>query len=152
MINRLVVFLIIQFGALVIGGLFTRQAVTSDWYLHLQKAPWTPPGWFFGFAWTTIMICFSLLLALLWPKIQNKKEAAVTIAIQWILNVIWNPVFFYFHQILSGAVILIMLLGVLLWFYKKYAVAAKLEMWLLVPYLVWLVVASSLNLYILCMN
>lgn len=59
-ILRFVVFLAINFGALAIGGLFTGKGIPSDWYQNLDKAPWTPPGWIFKAAWTTIMIFFSV--------------------------------------------------------------------------------------------
>lgn len=73
MIARLIIFLTINFGALAIGDIFTSKGVPSDWYVDLVKAPWTPPGWVFGFAWTTIMICFSIYMAYLWPVAQNKN-------------------------------------------------------------------------------
>lgn len=152
MVIRLLIFLLIQFGALAIGGLFTKEGVTSDWYESLQKAPWTPPGWFFGFAWTCIMICFSILLALLWPHIKNKQEAIVIIGLQWVLNILWNPTFFYFHHVLVGVVILVLLIGVLRWFYKQYGGLVGGKIWLLAPYVLWLFVATSLNVYILVMN
>jgi len=55
MIYRLITFLLLNFGALAVGGFFTGKGVPSYWYSDLIKAPWTPPGWVFGFAWTTIM-------------------------------------------------------------------------------------------------
>ena len=51
-------FLLLNFGALAIGSYFMNNGPQSNWYLTLNKAPWTPPGWVFGVAWTTIMICF----------------------------------------------------------------------------------------------
>ena len=42
MILRILLFLIINFGGLFIGGLFTGEGVPSDWYQNLNKAPWTP--------------------------------------------------------------------------------------------------------------
>ena len=68
MVLRLFIFLVINFGALAVGGYFTNDAVTSDWYLEMEKAPWTSLGWVFGAAWTAIMICFSIYLACLWPE------------------------------------------------------------------------------------
>ena len=59
MILRTTIFLIINFTALAFGGLFTSEGVPSEWYLSLLKAPWTPPGWVFGFAWSIIMICYA---------------------------------------------------------------------------------------------
>lgn len=43
-------FLLLNFAGLAIGGLFTGNAVSSEWYQNLAKAPWTPPGWVFGAA------------------------------------------------------------------------------------------------------
>jgi tryptophan-rich sensory protein len=51
-------FFILNFAALAVGGLFTGSGVSSEWYQNLDKAPWTPPGWVFGAAWPFIMICF----------------------------------------------------------------------------------------------
>lgn len=63
MIARIALFLVLNFAALGIGGLFSGQGVPSDWYTGLNKAPWTPPGWVFGSAWTIIMICFAIYMA-----------------------------------------------------------------------------------------
>ncbi|MDH3796458.1 MAG: tryptophan-rich sensory protein, partial [Flavobacteriaceae bacterium] len=65
MVLRLIVFLVLNFGALALGSLFTNMGISSDWYSELSKAPWTPPGWVFGAAWTTIMLCFSVYMAIL---------------------------------------------------------------------------------------
>ncbi|MDG2281196.1 MAG: tryptophan-rich sensory protein, partial [Flavicella sp.] len=52
MIKRILLFLVLNFTALAVGGLFTGTGVSSDWYQNLNQAPWTPPGWVFGFMWT----------------------------------------------------------------------------------------------------
>ena len=61
-IITLIGFLIINFGGLAIGQVWTGDGVTSEWYTSLNQAPWTPPGWVFGLAWTSIAITFSLLM------------------------------------------------------------------------------------------
>ena len=117
MIYRLITFFIINFGALAIGGFFTGSGVPSDWYTGLTKAPWTPPGWVFGFAWTTIMICFSIYMAYLWPLIENKKVLIALFILQWVLNVSWNPAFFHYQNVLGGLFIisgLTLLVGIFL--------------------------------------
>ena len=48
----LIVFLTLNFGGLVIGQVWTGNGVTSEWYTTLNQAPWTPPGFIFGLAWT----------------------------------------------------------------------------------------------------
>ena len=144
MILRTLLFLIINFGGLFIGGLFTREGVPSDWYQNLNKAPWTPPGWVFGAAWTTIMICFSVYMAILWKKITLKNLLYLYIA-EFILNVIWNPLFFHFKWI-NVALLSISLLTILI----TYMVISlrremRLKTLLLFPYLIWIVIATSLN-------
>ena len=151
MILRILLFLIINFGGLFIGGLFTGEGVPSDWYQNLNKAPWTPPGWVFGAAWTTIMICFSVYMAILWKKITLKKLLYIFIA-EFILNVIWNPLFFHFKWI-NIALLSISLLTILIIYM---AVSLRTEMryktLLIFPYLIWLTIATSLNGYIVLYN
>ena len=151
MILRILLFLIINFGGLFIGGLFTGEGVPSDWYQNLNKAPWTPPGWVFGAAWTTIMICFSVYMAILWKKITLKNLLYLYIA-EFILNVIWNPLFFHFKWI-NVALLSISLLTILIIYM---AVSLRFEMryktLLIFPYLIWLIIATSLNGYIVLYN
>jgi tryptophan-rich sensory protein len=152
MISRLILFLIINFGALAVGGYFTGKGVPSTWYTELDKAPWTPPGWVFGFAWTAIMICFSIYLAYLWPVLENKNAFVFLFIIQWVLNVGWNPAFFHFHNI-SVALLIISSLTLLVgYLFFLYLPELKLKGVLILPYLIWLLVATSLNGYIILKN
>lgn len=152
MIIRLIIFLAISFAALGIGSLFTGPAVTSDWYLGLNKAPWTPPGWVFGATWTTIMVCFALYMTWAWPAVGNTTKLGVLFGIQWILNVLWNPVFFYWHQKLLGLIIISALTLLLVYLLITYWPLLKLKSLLLLPYVIWLAIATSLNAYILIKN
>ena len=151
MILRTLLFLIINFGGLFIGGLFTGEGVPSDWYQNLNKAPWTPPGWVFGAAWTTIMICFSFYMVILWEKIKLNKLLFIFIS-EVVLNVIWNPLFFHFKWI-NVALLSISLLTILIIYM---AVSLRVEMryktLLIFPYLIWLIIATSLNGYIVLYN
>ena len=152
MLIRLAVFLVLNFGALAIGGLLMGEGPQSDWYEQLNKAPWTPPGWSFGVAWTIIMFCFSLYMAFLWPLAENRPLLTGLYTLQWVLNVSWNPSFFYFHEALAALAVIVtltLLVGFFLWFYWP---AIKTQSLLLLPYLVWLVIATSLNGYIVLSN
>ena len=152
MLSRLIIFILINFGALAIGGIFTGQGVPSDWYVNLNKAPWTPPGWVFGAAWTTIMICFSFYMAYAWKDVENKTLLLSLFGIQWILNVAWNPVFFYFHNMAFGLIIISALTLLVLYFLIAYWGDLKLKALLVLPYAVWLIIATSLNAYALFNN
>ena len=145
-------FLFLNFTALAVGGFFTKDGATSEWYLSLMKAPWTPPGWVFGAAWTTIMICFSVYMAGLWTRIENKRSLAALFALQWMLNVGWNPIFFHQHAVLPGLIV-ITALTLLVWFmlFRYWKTFRWSWVWI-APYAIWLVIATSLNGYILLMN
>ena len=152
MIPRLILFLALNFGALSLGGIFAGQGAVSDWYDGLQKAPWTPPGWVFGFAWTTIMICFSIFMSMAWEKIKNKKKFVLFFSIQWILNVGWNPSFFYYNNVLLGLIIIFSLTLLIAYLLMNYYKTLGSLTFFLLPYLIWLCIATSLNGYILAMN
>lgn len=149
---KIFIFLLLNFAALGLGGLFTSKGVPSEWYAGLNKAPWTPPGWVFGVAWTVIMISFSFYMAHLWTYFENKKILVFLFLLQLILNVIWNPVFFHFNNVIVGLVV-ISALTILIGFFMIYFYPIlKLKTSLIMPYFIWLVIASSLNAYILIKN
>jgi benzodiazapine receptor len=130
-------------GALLMNG----SPATNEWYQQLDKAPWTPPGWFFGLAWTTIMICYSIYMNQLWKTAENKKQLLFLYGIQWLLNVGWNPVFFHFHWMGLGMVVILFLEITLIIKHLKYFNRSILSHSLIAPYIIWLAIAFSLNAY-----
>ena len=147
MIKKVILFLIINFSALALGSMFTSEGVISSWYQNLPKAPWTPPGWLFGVAWTIIMICFSVYMAILLNKKSTPKIIAL-FCIQWVLNVSWNPIFFYFQQVLLGVIIILLLTVVVHIFLFYYRKVLGWNTIFILPYAIWLWIATSLNMYI----
>lgn len=146
-----IIFLIINFSALGIGSLFMANGPKGDWYMQLEKAPWTPDGWVFGAAWTTIMICFSLYMAFLYLKRFNSKVKTLFI-IQFIFNVSWNLLFFNQKLIDLALINIIILTCIIVVFLFTYFRNLKAKSLLIVPYLIWLCIATSLNLYISIYN
>ncbi|NMH88371.1 TspO/MBR family protein [Flavivirga algicola] len=145
------IFLLINFGALGIGSLLMQNGPITAWYMDLNKAPWSPPGWVFGAAWTTIMICFSFYMSLLYDKLKSNK-IILLFAIQFLLNISWNYVFFNQHLITLGFINLILLTLLVSYFLIAFYKVIKFKSLFIVPYVVWLYIATSLNLYILIYN
>lgn len=152
MLKRIILFVVLNFAALLIGGIFTGSGVPSEWYQALNKAPWTPPGWVFGTAWTLIMICFAIYMAYLIQKQTGRKGIIILFSIQWILNVAWNPIFFYAHAVFFGMICISMLTLLIAFLFFGYWRDLKYKSLFLAPYLIWLIIASSLNAYILFFN
>jgi len=147
----IIIFLIINFGGLAIGSLLMENGPTSSWYTNLNKAPWTPPGWVFGAAWTIIMICFSIYLGILFSK-ENTRKTRIIFLVQFVLNVSWNYIFFNQHLVLIGLISISLLTSLLFYYFFKLSKKVGAYKYLLLPYMVWLCIATSLNLYILVHN
>lgn len=145
-------FFVINFGALYVGSLLSLNGPQSDWYLTINKAPWTPPGWVFGSAWTTIMICFSFYLAYIFKNKEKWKTGIILFIIQLILNISWNPLFFCAHNVTIALINIILLFIVVCTIFITYINQLKLKSILLIPYITWLIIAISLNLYIWIYN
>jgi len=141
-----ITFLIINFSALAIGSFLMNNGPTSNWYITLNKAPWTPPGWVFGVAWTAIMICFSIYLTYL-VDIKNNNIFWVLFAIQFILNISWNFVFFNQHAIGFGLIVIILLTLIIGYYLFNFKSDLGFKSLFIVPYFLWLLVATSLNAY-----
>lgn len=147
----LIIFLIINFSALGIGGLLMNNGPMTEWYINLNKAPWTPPGWVFGVTWTTIMICFSIYMMYLYLKEDSTKVKTLFLT-QLVLNISWNYVFFNQHLIGIGLVIISLLTLLTFYFLLNYSKKMSLKSILILPYSLWLCIATSLNAFILIYN
>ncbi|WP_299126312.1 TspO/MBR family protein [uncultured Winogradskyella sp.] len=147
-IYLLILFLVINFGGLAIGSYLMNDGPTSVWYTSLNQAPWTPPGWVFGVAWTLIMICFSIYLTYLFTY-RTSKFIIIIYSIALFLNVSWNYIFFNQNLVNIALFTIIALTLVILYFFISFGDEKLSKMkYLLLPYIIWLCIATSLNGYI----
>ncbi|GGD07233.1 TspO/MBR family protein [Hyunsoonleella pacifica] len=145
------IFLIINFGALAIGNWLMANGPQTQWYINLNKAPWTPPGWVFGAAWTTIMLCFSVYMAYLYRLKPNITVIGLFI-IQFALNTTWGLLFFNLHFVGLGLTVILLLTFVVGVFTVLFKNDLRAKTLLILPYLLWLCIATSLNGYIILNN
>lgn len=150
-LKPLLIFFLVNFGALGLGVFFMGDEPTSMWYMTLNRAPWTPPNWLFGVAWSFIMLCFSFYMTFLYLKIPTTKVMTLFV-IQFILNVAWNFVFFNQHMIAVGLGTIAALTFIITVFLVTYLRTLKFISLLILPYFIWIWIATSLNLYILINN
>jgi benzodiazapine receptor len=144
-------FLAVNFSGLAIGSWLMNNGPLSNWYTNLQQAPWTPPGFVFGIAWTFIMICFSIYLGKLFTEDNTRKIRSIFL-IQFVLNVSWNFIFFNQHLVLFALINILLLTSLIFVYFFKRSSAVNNYKYLLLPYMLWLCIATSLNLYILVHN
>jgi benzodiazapine receptor len=144
-------FLVASFLVAGLGGFSTVDNV-DGWYATADKAPWSPPNWLFGPVWTLLYAAMAVAAWLVWRKRTPKTRPALTAyAVQLGLNLAWTPVFFGLYPALGTAalwlalaiiVALIAAVTVTVLYFGPISRTAGL---LLLPYIAWLVFASTLN-------
>lgn len=129
----------------LIGGVANSTSLTT-WYSHLAKPSLVPPGYVFGIVWTILYFLMAVSLYLVWKKRSATTKLAVKVFyLQLTLNVLWSIIFFGFHQIFLGLVDILFLLFVIVWTIVLFSRLSKTAMYLLIPYLVWVIFATYLN-------
>lgn len=150
---RFLLFLVVNFLALAIGVWLMNDGPRTTWYQSLNKAPWTPANWVFGAAWTTIMFMFSIYMTKVsFQYAYLAKKLLYLFGLQWILNVGWNYVFFNQHMIVVGLVVITLLWLLIGYFTFEHLRKVKGYTLFIIPYLVWMTIATSLNAYIVFNN
>ena len=125
----------------------------DGWYARVPHVAWTPPNWAFGVVWTVLYTLIAVAGWLVWLRRGSAggRVGLALYAVQLVLNGLWTPVFFAgYEQVglpalwVALAIILLLDLAVaatIATFWPVSRVAAVL----LVPYLLWILYASSLN-------
>lgn len=138
----------------LIGSLFTRMSL-SPWYDGLAKPFFTPPGWVFAPAWTFLYAAMGAAAFLVWNSGLEKpvvKKSLVLFVIHLCVNITWSAVFFGLQSPLGGAIVILVLWGMILALMILFWRISRMAGWLLVPYLAWVTFASALNIGIALLN
>jgi translocator protein len=99
------------------------------------------------------MISFSFYMGHLWVNAgKHKKLVFRWYVSQLLLNIAWNPVFFYAQSADMGLLVIVGLLLNVLLITIKFSRLQKGWTLAILPYLIWLCIATSLNAYILLYN
>ena len=121
-------------------------------YNDLIKPPLSPPGIVFPIAWTIIYLLIGISYTLLKEKGQVAKKTKQLYYSQLIFNYLWTFIFFVFKlRLLSVLWIIILDVLVIIMTYQFYK-QNKLSGILLIPYILWLIFATYLNISIYFLN
>lgn len=132
--KKLALYIAIPLVLGVIVGLITLKASLS------YNGP--VPRWIFPIAWSILYV----LMGISSYFISDNKNLLNIYKINLIVNLLWPIIFFLFKlKVLAFFWILILILIVGHMIYKFYQ-ENKLSSYLLIPYILWLVFASVLNL------
>ena len=144
--NKRVAVFPLVFLALVLGGLASSNTSTDVWYQALNKSDLNPPGYVFGIVWPILYILMSV------SAYRTFTDTGRVFFIQLVFNTAWSWMFFSFHMPLVA------LLNIWLLIYLNASLTLKmykidrLSAILYSPYVLWLLFASYLNLFIVLNN
>jgi len=147
-----------------VGALASMSGV-DGWYAAAAKPPWTPPNWLFGPVWTVLYLGMALAAWLVWrsgaPGRRARPGRRRALAAYWVqlaLNAAWTPVFFAGYPVwgpaslwVAAGIMLALLVAVgysILAFWRINRLAGAI----LIPYLGWLLYASTLNVGVAVLN
>ena len=143
--NRFLIFPLV-FLALVLGGLASSNTSTDVWYQSLNKSDLNPPGFVFGIVWPILYILMSI------SAYRTFSETSRMFFIQLIFNTAWSWMFFAFHMPFLALLNIWMLIYWNTSLAFKMIKIDKLSAILYSPYVIWLIFASYLNLFIVINN
>ncbi len=141
----LVAWIAVCFTAAAIGSAASIQA--ASFYAQLVHPSWAPPPNVFGPVWTLLYSLMGVAAWLVW-RVGGFRAARVALGLflaQLAVNALWSWLFFGWHRgalAFSNIILLWLLVGAtLVAFWRVRPLAGVL----LVPYLLWISVASALN-------
>ena len=112
-----------------------------------------PPDWAFPIAWTALYILMGVAVAQVIARdAPGRRAALATFVVQLALNLAWSPIFFGMHRIKAGLVIIVALVIAVTIMIALFWRVRRMASLLLLPYLVWLLFATSLNYALLRLN
>jgi translocator protein len=136
-----------------IGGWLTD---IGPWYRSLKTPAWKPPDWAFGPIWTVILALTAVSAAMAWDASASTPDLQLRIAAAFLLNaalnVLWNVCYFTLKRpdwaLIEVAFLWLSIAALIVMIWPVQRTAALM----LVPYLVWVGIASVLNRAVVKMN
>ena len=137
-----------------IGSIFTTPKI-GGWYAGINKPSFNPPNWLFGPVWTALYAMMAIALYLVWRKGLAAKGVKIALAVfivQLVLNALWSFAFFGAESPLAGLVVIVALWAMIAASIAAFAPISRAAAVLLVPYILWVTFATSLNAAIYLLN
>ena len=131
---------------LIVGSLASSNTGTDTWYQGLIKSDLNPPGYVFGIVWPILYLFMGITA---WRNIDTIK---IDFYIQLFLNAIWSWLFFSFQLPLIALFDIWLLIFINIKILFIVSKQDKIGAILYAPYILWLLFASYLNVFIVLYN
>ena len=141
--------ILITVGVGVIIGTITSSSIE---YNTLIKPTLAPPSILFPIVWMILYILMGISYGILESEKLVDSEIKFIYYLQLFVNAMWPIIFFKFEWRLFAfiwlLILILLIIAMIIQFYNKDKVAGLLQ----IPYLLWAVFASYLNLSIYLLN
>ena len=145
----LAVFVLANLAAASSGAFFRP----GEWYAALAKPPWTPPNWAFPVVWSILFVFNAVAGWLVWMAAGTGAALPLAVyGVSLLINASWSAVFFGARRMGLGFVVVITLWLSIAAVMALFAPVSPLAAGLIAPYLVWVTIASALNLRVWQLN
>lgn len=139
------------FLPLILGSIVGLLINSSMDYANLNQPPLSPPGIVFPSAWSILYLLMGIGYYL-YRKDYKDNKTIVLYYLNLFFNLTWTFIFFVFK--LRGLSILwiIILIGIVLLLIKEFWQTKRASAHCFIPYLLWLIFATYLNIGIFILN
>ena len=145
-INFFRLFLPIIIGEIV--GIIIKNYID---YSLIEKPPLSPPKLAFPIAWSILYLLIGISYYLYRKKDYNKQ----TIKLYYtglLFNALWSIIFFVLKLRLISIIWIIALVILTILLFISYKKQNKISAYLLIPYLIWLIYATYINIGVYILN
>lgn len=126
-----------------------------SWYSKLKKPAWAPPEQLFGQVWSVLYpIIFGINIYIIYLLSSGKIgwRTGLPFWINLFFNFLFTPLQFGLRSNLLAAIDIVLVLATIIWSMIAIWPHSKIIFILLIPYLVWVVIATALQISILVLN
>ena len=130
-----------------LSGKVSNSGYGNPWFDALTKPAAMPPGWAFPVAWSILYILMGLAVAIVLDArgAKGRGVAVLLFVLQLAANLAWSPLFFAAHKVTVALYLIIAMLVLATITTLLFGRIRSIAAWLMLPYLLWLGFAASLN-------
>ena len=136
----------------IVGGIVGLIISGSIDYNTLQKPVLSPPSVAFPIVWTILYILMGISYGILQSKQLVDKDIKIIYYFQLVVNALWSIFFFILKWRLFSFLWIILLDVLVIIMIKKFFDKNKTAGLLQIPYIIWTLFASYLNLGVYLLN
>jgi tryptophan-rich sensory protein len=136
------------------SGWLSNSGYGNPWFDALVKPSFMPPGWLFGVVWPILyaLLGISLAMILAEPPSERRRNGLILFFVQLAMNFAWSPLFFALHDINAAKILIFAMAATAAATGGNFTRIRPVAGLLMVPYILWLVFAATLNSTIEALN